>query len=442
MFFDRTVLPKLQAWTRRPKPKPLLLKGARQVGKTSLLKWYGQKYYPKTAYFNFDRQPDLKQFFELTKDPLRIIQNLSLVVGFPIEPKTTLIIFDEIQECKEALNSLKYFEELEEAFHLVGAGSLLGVTLGNFSWFPVGKVDFLALYPLTFLEFLDQKDPEMSSYLKSILVIEPIPDYFFNRILESFRLYMISGGMPEPAKEWIENADLTRVEELLDNINQAYEPDFSKHVPVKDIQKINYIWNSVPSQLAKENKKFLYQVVKPGARAREYEDALIWLIQAGLVYKISRVTKVGIPLSVYQDLAAFKIYFLDVGLLRRKARLAPTAILNPTELFSEFKGALAENFVLQSLIPQFGEMPSYWTSNGKAEVDFLLSFQNEILPVEVKSGENTRSRSLAVYYEENHPKVKLKYSMRNLFHQEGLINIPLFLADRTQDFLALAVKSQ
>ena len=442
MFFDRIILSQLQAWTARPKPKPLLLKGARQVGKTSLLKWYGQKFYPKTAYFNFDRQPDLKQFFELTKDPLRIIQNLSLVVGFPIEPKTTLIIFDEIQECKEALNSLKYFEELEEAFHLVGAGSLLGVTLGNFSSFPVGKVDFLALYPLTFLEFLDQKDPEMSSYLKSILVIEPIPDYFFNRILESFRLYMISGGMPEPAKEWVENADLTRVEELLENINQAYELDFSKHVPAKYIQKINYIWNSIPSQLAKENKKFLYQVVKPGARAREFEDALTWLIQAGLVYKISRVTKVGIPLSVYQDLAAFKIYFLDVGLLRRKARLAPTAILNPTELFSEFKGALAENYVLQSLMSQFGEMPSYWTSNGKAEVDFLLSFQNEILPVEVKSGENTRSRSLAVYDEENHPKVKLKYSMRNLFYQEGLINIPLFLADRTQDFIALAFKSQ
>lgn len=437
MFFDRNILAQLQAWTARPTPKPLLLKGARQVGKTSLLKWYGQTYYSKTAYFNFDRQPDLKQFFELTKDPLRIIQNLSLVAGFPIEPKNTLIIFDEIQECKEALNSLKYFEELEESFHLVGAGSLLGVTLGNFSSFPVGKVDFLELFPLTFMEFLSQKDSEMANYLESIQAIEPIPDYFFNRILESFRLYMISGGMPEAAKELVESADLQRVENLLDNINQAYELDFSKHVPARDIQKINFIWNSIPSQLAKENKKFLYQVVKPGARAREYEDALTWLIQAGLVYKVNRVTKVGIPLSVYQDLTAFKIYFLDMGLLRRKARLQPAAILNPTELFSEFKGALAENYVLQSLLVQFGELPSYWTSDGKAEVDFLLSYQNEILPVEVKSGENTRSRSLSVYDQENNPRVKLRFSMKNLINQDGLINIPLFMADRTRDLLDL-----
>lgn len=437
MFFDRNILAQLQAWTARPTPKPLLLKGARQVGKTSLLKWYGQTHYSKTAYFNFDRQPDLKQFFELTKDPLRIIQNLSLVAGFPIEPKNTLIIFDEIQECKEALNSLKYFEELEESFHLVGAGSLLGVTLGNFSSFPVGKVDFLELFPLTFMEFLSQKDSEMANYLESIQAIGPIPDYFFNRILESFRLYMISGGMPEAAKELVESADLQRVEDLLDNINQAYELDFSKHVPARDIQKINFIWNSIPSQLAKENKKFLYQVVKPGARAREYEDALTWLIQAGLVYKVNRVTKVGVPLSVYQDLTAFKIYFLDMGLLRRKARLQPAAILNPTELFSEFKGALAENYVLQSLLVQFGELPYYWTSDGKAEVDFLLSYQNEILPVEVKSGENTRSRSLSVYDQENNPRVKLRFSMKNLINQDGLINIPLFMADRTRDLLDL-----
>jgi predicted AAA+ superfamily ATPase len=437
MFFDRNILAQLQAWTARPKPKPLLLKGARQVGKTSLLKWYGQIHYSKIAYFNFDRQPDLKQFFELTKDPLRIIQNLSLVAGFSIEPKNTLIIFDEIQECKEALNSLKYFEELEESFHLIGAGSLLGVTLGNFSSFPVGKIDFLELFPLTFMEFLSQKDSEMAKYLESIQAISPIPDYFFNRILESFRLYMISGGMPEAAKELVETADLQRVEDLLDNINQAYELDFSKHVPARDIQKINFIWNSIPSQLAKENKKFLYQVVKPGARAREYEDALTWLIQAGLVYKVNRVTKVGIPMSVFQDLTSFKIYFLDIGLLRRKARLQPAAILNPTELFSEFKGALAENYVLQSLLVQFGELPSYWTSDGKAEVDFLLSYQNEILPVEVKSGENTRSRSLSVYDQENSPKVKLRFSMKNLIYQDGLINIPLFMADRTRNLLAL-----
>lgn len=248
---------------------------------------------------------------------------------------------------------------------------------------------------------------------------------------------MISGGMPEAAKELAEGTDLSRLEDLLGNINQAYELDFSKHVPFRDIQKINYIWNSIPSQLGKENKKFFYQVVKPGARAREYEDALTWLIQAGLVYKINRVSKIGIPLSVYEDLSAFKIYFLDLGLLRRKARLSPRAILSSTELFSEFKGALAENYILQSLIAQFGDLPSYWTSDGKAEVDFLLSYQNEIIPVEVKSGENIRSRSLSVYDQENSPKLKLRFSMKNLIHQDGLINIPLFLSDRTNDFLKL-----
>ncbi|REG91925.1 AAA domain-containing protein [Algoriphagus antarcticus] len=210
-----------------------------------------------------------------------------MVVGFKIEPKQTLIILDEIQECKEALNSLKYFEESDSAYHIVGAGSLLGVTLGNQASFPVGKEDFLEMYPLTFLEFLEEKDVEMERYIYSISELSPIPDFFFNRILENFRLYSLSGGMPEPAREMAETGDLKRVEELLANINLSYQLDFSKHVAAKDIQKISYIWDSIPSQLGKENKKFLFQVVKPGARAREFEDALVWLIQAGLVYKVS-----------------------------------------------------------------------------------------------------------------------------------------------------------
>lgn len=440
MFFEREVTFQLKAWTSRPKPKPLLLKGARQVGKTSILKWFGKKEYEKTAYFNFDRQPDLKQFFELTKDPKRIIQNLSLVVGFSIEPRNTLIIFDEIQECKEALNSLKYFEESDEAYHVIGAGSLLGVTLGNYSSFPVGKVEFLEIHPLTFLEFLNQKDPEMAEFIRGIEKVEPLLDYFVNRISESFRLFMISGGMPEPAREIAENGDLSRVEELLDNINQAYQLDFSKHVPSKDIQKIAYIWDSIPSQLAKENKKFLYQVVKPGARAREYEDALTWLIQAGLVQKVSRITKAAIPLPAYLDLSAFKIYLLDVGLLRKKAGLDAKMILNPNDLFSEFKGALAENYILQSLLAQFDNAPVYWTSNGRAELDFLLQHEGELIPIEVKSAENIRGKSLSVYGEENNPKVKIRFSMRNLIQQEGLINIPLFLVDRTKYFLDFVLK--
>jgi predicted AAA+ superfamily ATPase len=435
MFFDRDILEKLKKWKATSNPKPLLVRGARQVGKTSVLKFFGAKEYEKTAYFNFDRQPDLKQFFEITKDPERIIQNLSLVAGFSIEAKSTLIIFDEIQECKEALNSLKYFEESGTAFHVVGAGSLLGVTLGNQASFPVGKVDFLDMYPLTFLEFLAQMDPEMTFYLKEKINPEPIPDYFFNRIVESFRLYTISGGMPEPAREMAESRDLVRVEELLYNIGMAYELDFSKHVATKDIQKISYIWQSIPSQLARENKKFLFQAVKQGARAREYEDALTWLIQSGLVYKVLRTTKVGIPLSAYQDLSAFKIYFLDIGLLRKKAGLEPRTILNPGDLFTEFRGALAENYVLQSLRSQFDIPPAYWASDGKAELDFLLQYQGELIPIEVKSEENVKGRSMSVYAAEHSPKVKLRYSMKNLIKQDSLLNIPLFLSERTRFFL-------
>ncbi|WP_297338478.1 AAA family ATPase [Algoriphagus sp.] len=441
MFFERNIVEKLNAWSSRPKPKPLLLKGARQVGKTSILKWYGDRAYEKVAYFNFDRQPDIKQFFELTKDPKRIIENLSLVIGFSIDVRNTLIIFDEIQECKEALNALKYFEESSDPFHVIGAGSLLGVTLGNTSSFPVGKVEFLEIFPLTFLEFLVQKDKEMAFYIQGIEALEPIPDYFFNRITDSFRQFMICGGMPESAREMVETGDLSRVEEILANINYAYQLDFSKHVPTKDIQKISYIWDSIPSQLAKENKKFLFQVVKKGARAREYEDALTWLIQAGLVYKVSRITKTGIPLSAYRDLSAFKIYFLDLGLLRKKADLGATMILNPTDLFTEFKGALAENFILQTLLNHFEVDPVYWTSNGKAELDFVLQFENSLIPIEVKSAENIRSKSLSVYSQENSPILKVRYSMRNLKLQDGLINIPLFLADRTGDFLKMSLKA-
>jgi predicted AAA+ superfamily ATPase len=435
MFFERTILQNLKAWGQVDKPKPLLLKGARQVGKTTILKYYGERNYEHTAYLNFDKQPDLRQFFEISKDPAQIIQNLSLVVGFPIEPNKTLLILDEIQECKEALNSLKYFEESHLAFHVIGAGSLLGVTLGNHTSFPVGKVDFLDMYPLTFLEFLQEKDRDMANFVRSIQTLAPIPDFFFNRISESFRLYMLCGGMPEPAREMAGSGNLTRVEELLANINLSYQLDFSKHVPAKDIQKIAFVWDSIPSQLAKENKKFLYQVVKPGARARDYEDALTWLIQAGLVTKVPRVTKAGIPLLAYSDLSAFKIYLLDIGLLRKKAGLESHTILHPNDLFSEFKGSLAENYILQSLVSQFEIPPAYWSSDGKAELDFLLQSHGELIPIEVKSGDNIRGKSLSTYSNTYNPKVKLRYSMRNLARQDELLNIPLFLSDMSKTFL-------
>lgn len=435
MIFKRDLAIQLDAWKTRKSRKPLLLKGARQVGKTFLLRDFGKRAFESVAYFNFDEQPDLKQFFEQTKDVNRLLDNLSLVHGSSIKPETTLIIFDEIQECKPALNSLKYFCENAPQYAIAGAGSLLGITLNNQASFPVGKVEFMEAYPLTFLEFLEGADSQLAGYVRDLEYHQAIPDIFFSRLLEKFKQYYISGGMPEAARRLIESKTVEETQQVLSDILKSYELDFSKHVQTKDFSKIGLIWQSLASQLAKENKKFLYQAVKVGARAREYEDALRWLEQAGLVYKVFNCKKPHVPLSAYDDLSAFKIYLLDVGLLRRKSQLHPSAFKDGNRFFTEFKGALTENFVLQSLVPQFEMIPRYWTSDGKAEVDFLIQFKNEIIPVEVKSDENVRSKSLTRYGKEFNPKLKIRYSLKNLDYREGLINIPLFLIDRTKDFL-------
>ena len=435
MGFKRDLEAKLQAWKSSKNRKPLLLKGARQVGKTSLLKTFGKKHFERVAYFNFDEQPELHQFFEQSKDPHRLVENLSLVYGSTIHPQTDFLIFDEIQECKPALNALKYFCENTPQYAIAGAGSLLGITLNNHASFPVGKVDFMEVYPLTFLEFLDGADTALADYIRGLNFSQPIPDIFFNRLSEKFKQYFISGGMPEPATRLVVNKAIDETQQVLSDILKAYELDFSKHVQTKDIAKVQLIWQSIPSQLAKENNKFLYQVVKSGARAREYEDALKWLEQAGLVHKVYCCKKPHVPLSTYDDLSSFKIFMLDVGLLRRKSQLHPSAFSEGNRLFTEFKGALTENFVLQSLLTQSESMPRYWTSPGKAEVDFLIQFENEILPVEVKSNESVRSRSLARYAEEFAPKLKIRYSLKNLELNDGLINIPLFLIDRTTDVI-------
>lgn len=442
MFFKREVASQLLHWKNDPDRKPLLLKGARQVGKTSLLKEFGSTAFKNIAYFNFDEQPDLKQFFEATKDVNRLIQNLSLANGSPIEPNKTLIIFDEIQECKQALNALKYFNENAPQYAVAGAGSLLGVTLGNANGFPVGKTRFIEIYPLTFREFIEGADPQLSAYISSLDPASPIPDLFFNPLYERLKQYFISGGLPEAAQSLAKNQDVERTQRILSDILNAYQLDFSKHVQTKDIAKINYIWDSVPSQLARENKKFLYQAVKTGARAREYEDALLWLIQAGLVYKVPRSNRPNLPLTAYDDLSAFKMYLFDIGVLRRKSGLDPLAFKEGNRLFMEFKGALMENFVLQSLVPQFEINPRYWSSPRKAEVDFLIQFKNEILPVEVKSDENVKSKSLSYYDQQYHPKLKIRYSLKNLQYRDGLCNIPLFLIDRTADFIEVWLKSK
>ena len=388
------------------------------------------------AYFNFEEKPDLKQFFENTKDIQRIVQNLSLVHGLPIEPQQTLIIFDEIQECNEALNTLKYFYENAPEYAVASAGSLLGVAMSKGNSFPVGKVDFLQVNPISFSEFLSADDPKLFAFVESIDRLEPIPDVFFNPLLDKLKKFFICGGMPEAVVTLLEQQDIEKTQQVLQNIINAYALDFSKYAENKDVPKINHLWSSIPSQLARDNKKFLYQSVRTGARSREYEDALLWLSHAGLVHRIFKITKPGLPVSAYDDLSAFKLYLIDVGLLRRLSLLDPIAVREGDRLFTEFKGALTENYVLQHLVKNFEVQPRYWTSASQAEVDFVIQVKNDIIPVEVKSDENVRSKSLSVYNGLYTPSVRVRYSLRNLKKDDGLLNIPLFLVDYTEKLLS------
>ncbi len=440
MEINRTIQRKLTIWKNTSDRKPLILQGARQVGKTWLLKHFGTTEFEQVAYFNFEEQPDLKQFFQNTKDTSRILQNLSLVHGRAITPQNTLIIFDEIQECNDALNSLKYFNENAPGYAIASAGSLLGVALSRGNSFPVGKVDFLHLHPICFSEFLSVADPNLFAYLESIDRLEPIPDIFFHPLVDKLKMYFISGGMPEAVVALLEKQDTEKTQQVLQNILSAYALDFSKHAENKDIPKINHVWASIPSQLARNNKKFIYQSVKQGARAREYEDALLWLSHAGLVHRVFRVSKPGLPLSAYDDLSTFKLYLIDVGILRRLAFLDPIAVREGNRLFTEFKGALTENFVLQHLIPHFEVTPRYWYSGNQAEVDFLIQLKNEIIPIEVKSDENIRSRSLATYNDLYKPFIRLRFSLRNLKKDEGLLNIPLFMVDYAEKLIDISEK--
>lgn len=435
MKIGREILNDLKVWKDNPGRKPLILQGARQVGKTWILKHFGEQFFENTAYFNFDLQTEIKDFFEKTKDPVRIIEFLSIINGRPILPGITLIIFDEIQECNAALNSLKYFNEEHPEYVIAGAGSLLGVALSRGSSFPVGNVEFLEMYPLTFKEFLSVADVAMYDYLNSLQKIEPIPEIFFSKLTDKLKLYFISGGMPEAVAALLGNRDTQLCQRILQNIINAYSLDFSKHIDTRDVVRVNYVWSSLPSQLSRENKKFLYQTVKPGARAREYEDALTWLVNAGLVYKIHRIMKPGLPLKAYEDLTAFKIYLSDTAVLRRLSLLDPVAISEGNRLFTEFKGSLTENFVLNSIITQFKSMPYYWRSGNEAEVDFIVQFENTIIPIEVKSDQNIKSRSLSVYREKYNPEISIRFSLRNLKKEEGLINLPLFMADYVKSFL-------
>ncbi len=439
----RFILEELNKWKESKYRKPLILRGARQVGKTWVMKEFG-KSFESVAYFNFDENEEYKQFFVTSKDVFRIMQNLSMASGQKID-KGTLIIFDEIQESNEALNSLKYFCENAKEYCVICAGSLLGLSLSK--GFPVGKVDFLDLGPMSFTEFLlANGDDNLYEYMKVINKIENVPDAFFNPLCEKLKMYFITGGMPEPVYLWTKERDVELVDRSLNDIVGSYERDFGKHHEnydgegsSYDVQKIIRIWNSIPSQLAKERKKFTYSGVKEGARAREYENSLQWLVDADLVKKIYKISKPALPLRAYEEEAFFKVYFLDVGLLRSLSKLSYRSFAEGDRLFKEFKGALSENFVLESLIRLFGDNPHYW-SNEKYEVDFIVQSDNDIIPLKVKSGKSVASPSLSEYkkmYEGETPLV-IRYSLMNLSLNGNTLNLPLFMIDETKRLITLA----
>ena len=430
----RFILEELIKWKNSKYRKPLILKGARQIGKTYILKQFGKENYEDIAYFNFDHDEDLQNLFESSKNPQRILEQLTFIYKKEIKPEKTLIIFDEIQECPNALNSLKYFQEEANEYHIVCAGSLLGIRLSHTS-FPVGKVEFLNMYPMTFSEFLIADNCEnLVEYMKSIKSIEKIPDIFFNQLEEKLKAYFIIGGMPEAVQVWVNEKNIELVERVQQNILKAYEGDFSKHTQNNEANKISLIWNSIPSQLAKENKKFLYQTIKEGARAREYEGALNWLNDANLIYKVYNVTKTDLPLIAYNDLSAFKIYMNDVGLLRNMANLDSRIVIEGDRLFEEFKGAFTENYVLNMLTTKFDKVPNYFTFD-RHEIDYIIQYQNKIIPIEVKANKSTNNVSLTRYNEKYKNDLSIRFSMRNLSKDGNIINIPLFMIGYLDEFI-------
>lgn len=438
----RFLIDKLVEWKAGPRRKPLIVRGQRQVGKTWLLREFGHRHYDHVAYFNFEEDPALSGIFETTKNVQRILEHLSLVGGSPIKPDTTLLILDEIQESNAALNSLKYFHENASGLHVACAGSYLGIALSQPASFPVGQVDFLTLRPMTFSEFLIAcGDETLYEHLQDIATLgslPDLPDIVSQSLTERLARYLVVGGMPEAVHVWATERDIGAAISVQQAILDGYQLDFAKHAPAKDIARIGYLWRSIPSQLARENRKFLYRAAKEGARARDYEDALNWLIGTGILTRVTHCPTPRLPLSAYDDLSAFKLYVADTGLLARQSHLDPSILADPLAPFTEFKGALTENYVLQSLVAHFEVAPRYWTSGGRAEVEFVLQHDNDIHPIEVRSGSNVKAKSLSVYRSTYNPRIAVRFSFRKLQMRNGLLNVPLFAADRLKQVLALA----
>ena len=425
----RFAIEELKKWKARENRKPLIIRGARQVGKTWLMKEFGASSYEQTVYINFDSNTQMQRLFDGDLDVQRIIIGLELYIGYKIDPEKMLLVFDEIQEVPKALTSLKYFNENAPQYQIVCAGSLLGIALHDGTSFPVGKVEFLDLYPLSFYEFLTAlgkgrfvsllKDQEYST-----------ASNFRQVYIDSLKQYYYIGGMPEVVQAFVDNKDFNEARTIQQRILSAYEQDFSKHAPNEAVPRIRMIWNSIPSQLAKENKKFIYGLIKEGARAKDYELALLWLSDCVLVHKVNRVTVPNLPLKAYEDLRAFKLFFVDIGLLSCLAGLRQNVLLDGNELFKEFKGALTEQYVLQELKTRKGIQCYYWTAErGTAEVDFVVDDGADVFPIEVKAEINLQAKSLKVFHEKYRPAKSIRTSMADYKDEGWLINLPLWAVE-------------
>ena len=422
----RYAIENLDKWKNSKNRKPLIIEGARQVGKTWIMKEFGKKSYNKTVYINFDSNVQMAELFSIDLNVERIIMGLELYAGHKINPSDTLIIFDEVQEVPKALSSLKYFYENAPEYHIVCAGSLLGIALHEGTSFPVGKVDFLKLYPLSFKEFL------MAIGLERFAELLAKKDYdmiksFKQTYIDALKQYYYVGGMPEVVASFADEKDFVEARKIQKRILTAYEQDFSKHAPKEIVPKIRMLWNSIPSQLAKENKKFIYGLIREGARAKDYETAIMWLSDCGLVHKVSRINAPNIPLKAYEDLKAFKLFIVDVGLLGAMVGLNQRTLLNGNELFTEFKGALTEQYVMQQLAVN-QDLGIYYYTNDRntCEVDFIVDNGDNIIPLEVKAEINLKAKSLKAYREKFTPKVSIRSSMADYSEEVGLINLPLY----------------
>lgn len=422
----RKIMAKLLEWKMSHQRKPLILQGARQVGKTYILKQFAENEYIDYVYLNFEEQPNLANIFAQDLQPDRIIKDISLLFGHKINPESSLILFDEVQECPNALNSLKYFTENANEYHIVAAGSLLGVKLYSTQGFPVGKVHFESLYPLTFFEFLDALGKgSLSQYLQALDKPEPISIH--DDVVTLLKHYLMVGGMPEAVSHYCQSQDFSEVRTIQKNILSAYILDIAKHAPKNESMKISTIWELIPQQLAKENKKFIFSIIKKSARAREYENTLQWLVKAGLVYKIQNISQPKLPLQHYSKNDGFKLYTLDVGLLAAMSDLSPKAFIDKNTLFSEFKGALTENYVVQELKASHPSDIYYWTSSRTAEIDIILAYEDNIYPLEVKSNVSKRKKSLLVYGGKYKPPILSRASLLNLKLDGSVCNYPLYL---------------